>query len=186
MRKYQNLLSIIDELQVDAKEINSEEIKKMKELILSANRIFVAGAGRSGFVARAFANRLMHLGFTVFFVGEPTTPSIRKNDLLIIGSGSGETNSGITMAEKAKAQQAKVATLTVHPENSIGRLSDITIKIPGATARSNDEARQNSIQVKGSSFEQLCLLIYDAIVIDLRDVKKQTQDDMDYRHANLE
>lgn len=186
MSKFQNLLSIIDELQADAQEINSEEIIKMEELILNANRIFVAGAGRSGFVARAFANRLMHIGFTVYFVGEPTTPSIRENDLLIIGSGSGETSSGVTMAEKAKVEKATVATLTVHPGNSIGRLADAAIKIPGATARANDAARQDSIQVKGSSFEQLCLLVYDAMVVDLRDTKKQTQDDLDYRHANLE
>jgi D-arabinose 5-phosphate isomerase GutQ len=43
---------------------------------MRAKRIFVAGAGRSSFAARAFSNRLMHLGFSVWFVGEPTTPSL--------------------------------------------------------------------------------------------------------------
>lgn len=60
-------------------------MEKFADAILKADRIFVAGAGRSGFVARAFANRLMHMGLTVFFVGEPTTPAIKAGDLLVIG-----------------------------------------------------------------------------------------------------
>ena len=32
-------------------------MEKFADAILKADRIFVAGAGRSGFVARAFANR---------------------------------------------------------------------------------------------------------------------------------
>lgn len=42
-------------------------MEKFADAILKADRILVAGAGRSGFVARAFANRLMHMGLTVFF-----------------------------------------------------------------------------------------------------------------------
>ena len=30
----------------------------------------------------------MHMGLTVYFVGEPTTPAIKEGDLLVIGSGS--------------------------------------------------------------------------------------------------
>lgn len=186
MKKYQNLLTIFEELSKDANKIDANEIENVEKLILSSNRIFVAGAGRSGYVGRALANRLMHVGFTVYFVGDTTTPSIRENDLLIIGSGSGETQGLITMAKNAKKQKAHIATFTVHPENSIGSLADAAVKIPGVTARANDELTGDSIQVKGSSFEQLCLVIYDSIIIDLRDIKKQTQDDLDYRHANLE
>jgi len=44
--------------------------------ILDAKRIYVTGAGRSGLIARAFAMRLLHLGFDVFVVGETVTPAI--------------------------------------------------------------------------------------------------------------
>lgn len=53
--------------------MDAEQLKGVEELIVKAKRIFVGGAGRSGFAARGFANRLMHLGYTVYFVGEPTT-----------------------------------------------------------------------------------------------------------------
>ena len=38
-------------------------LKKFANEIIKARHIFVAGAGRSGFVARGFANRLMHWGW---------------------------------------------------------------------------------------------------------------------------
>ena len=49
----------------------------------------------------------MHLGYTVYFVGEPTTPSIQEGDLLILGSGSGNTASLVSNAKKAKDQGSK-------------------------------------------------------------------------------
>src|SRR5450759_429721 len=57
----------------------------------TAPRIFGCAAGRSGFILRGFLMRLMHLGFTVYFVGETTTPRVRPGDLLMVMSGSGET-----------------------------------------------------------------------------------------------
>ena len=43
---------------------------------------------------------------------------IEKKDLLIISSGSGETDSLIVMANKAKKAGASVGTVTIHPEAS--------------------------------------------------------------------
>ncbi len=111
MKEVQYLLDILEELKENAKQVDESDIEAVAAGILRAERIFVAGAGRSGFAARAFANRLMHLGLTVFFVGEPTTPAVGKGDLLIIGSGSGETESLVVMAQKAKRLGAAVGPL---------------------------------------------------------------------------
>ncbi|CUH95216.1 hypothetical protein P22_1286 [Propionispora sp. 2/2-37] len=182
-----NLISIINELAEDAKQVDGEAIVAVEELIKKADRIFVAGAGRSGYAARGFANRLMHLGYTSYFVGEPTTPSIQKGDILIIGSGSGETGSLVTMAEKAKKQGAVLATLTIFPNNRIGSMADACIKIPGVTSKVGEASgKAASIQPKGNSFEQLSWLIYDSMIIDLKKALGQTDDDMFSRHANLE
>lgn len=105
MTPSKNLQSILVELTEDAQQIDQAQLKKVEALILKAKRIFIAGAGRSGFAARAFSNRLMHLGFTVYFVGEPTTPSIRENDLIIIGSGSGRTSGLVNMAKKPRVRK---------------------------------------------------------------------------------
>ena len=95
------LRGIIDELAANADKVPVEPLEALADAVLGAKRIFVAGAGRAGFAARAFALRLMHLGLTVYFVGEPTTPSIGPGDLLVINSGSGETESLAIMARRA-------------------------------------------------------------------------------------
>ena len=143
-------------------------------------------SGRSGFVARAFSNRLMHLGFDSRFVGEPTTPSIRKGDLLIVGSGSGRTESLITMAKKTKSEDANLATVTINSEGEIASMADAYILIPGVSSRGPAVKKAPSIQPNGSSFEQLAWLVYDSMVVDLKERTNQSQSDMDYRHANME
>ncbi|WP_349305414.1 6-phospho-3-hexuloisomerase [Bacillus sp. FJAT-50079] len=187
MSQRNHLLTIIQELEEDAKEVNQDQLDALVEAIIKAKRIFVAGAGRSGFVARAFSNRLMHLGFIVFFVGEPTTPSIQKGDLLIIGSGSGETKSLVTMAETAFTKGVDLATVTIFPEHTIGRLASTIIKLPGVTAKSDNKTDKiASVQPLGSSFEQLTWLVYDSIILELQIRTGQTNEQMFARHANLE
>ena len=102
MTECKNIFAILDELKENAAQINDDDLKAVEKLITEANRIFIGGAGRSGFAARGFSNRLMHLGYTVYFVGEPTTPSIQAGDLLIVGSGSGNTASLVSNSQKAK------------------------------------------------------------------------------------
>ncbi|MBT9431991.1 6-phospho-3-hexuloisomerase [Candidatus Sodalis endolongispinus] len=187
MNKCDNLLAILAELTEDAQQIDNDSVQALGDAILAAKRVFVAGAGRSGFAARAFSNRLMHLGFQVWFVGEPTTPSIQQDDLLIIGSGSGETGSLVTMAQKAHKQGATLATLTIYPQHSIGQLAAVTIAIPGITAKSEDAStKAATVQPTWSSFEQLSWLIYDSVVIRLKQLTGQNDTQMFSRHANLE
>ena len=112
---------ITNELYKYGKLIKEDEVKEVVELCQKANRIFIAGAGRSGFCARGFANRMMHLGFTVYFVGETTTPSIQEGDLLIVGSGSGTTASLVSDCKKAKAKKNMKA-------NRMAYVKDLTRK----------------------------------------------------------
>ena len=186
--EYQTLHNIIEELRYYAGKVKEEEAQKMVEQILKANRIFVAGAGRSGFAARGFANRLMHLGFQVAFIGEPTTPPIKAGDLLVIGSGSGTTASLVKMAEKAKSVGVAIATVTIAPENTIGSMADAVITLPGTTRQLLDGEPQEgaSIQPVGSMFEQMSWLVYDSLIMDLREKTGQSLEQMLERHGNLE
>ena len=86
------LLTVVAELSRAAQQVDGAQVEALAEEILRAKRVFVAGAGRSGLCVRAFANRLMHLGICVYVVGETVTPPLTKDDLLLIGSGSGKTS----------------------------------------------------------------------------------------------
>lgn len=180
------LKKIIEELQAGAALIKEEELQDFAELIIKSRRIFVAGAGRSGFVARAFANRLMHLGLSVYVAGDATTPSIQEGDLLMIGSGSGETGSLVNMAKKAKKLGVNLATVTIFPEASIGSISDKLIKIPGVTPKSTLQSEFTSFQPMGNSFEQLTWLVYDNLIMILMEKMNKTTEEMFKLHANLE
>ena len=57
------------------------------------------------------------------------------------------------MAKKARETGARVGTVTIHPEASIGRLADRVICLPGATPKSGLEDTCSSVQVMASSFE---------------------------------
>lgn len=187
MTACKNLKLILDELQQAAALVSEEEVEKFAEAIVDAGKIFVAGAGRSGCAARAFSNRLMHLGFSVYYVGDVTAPAIRKGDLLIIGSESGTTAGLVAMAEKAKKQEADIITVTISPENTIGQMAKTYIKVPGNTRLLEEEGKvRESFQPVGSMFEQLSWLIYDSIVVTLKEKTKQSNEDLIARHANLE
>ena len=186
MSECKYLLDILDELRVNAKKINNEDLEKLVDQMLNSNRVFISGAGRSGFVARALSNRLMHLGMAVYFVGEPTTPSIKEGDLLLVCSGSGETESLVVMAKKAISFNAKVATITIHPEASIGKMASTVIAIPGATPKSSLEDTCLTVQPMGNAFEQMLWLVCDVLVVYLMNKTKKTEEEMFSRHANLE
>ncbi len=185
--EYKDMLGgIIDELAANSKQVSTQQLEALADAVIAANRIFVAGAGRAGFAARAFSLRLMHLGLTAFFVGEPTTPSIQPGDLLVIISGSGETGSLVVNAGRAKQFGAKLATLTIHPEASIGRQADVVVKLPGATPKSALSDTVGSIQPMANSFEQLSWLSCDVVIMILMDKLHKDADEMFKLHANLE
>lgn len=179
---------IINELSQYSPKVKQEEVYGLAKACAEAKRIFVAGAGRSGFAARGFANRLMHLGLTAYFVGDPVTPSIGKGDLLVVGSGSGTTAGMLANVNKAKAAGASVGTLTIFPDAAIGQAADIVITIPGATPKKGNQAADTatSIQPMGSLFEQLSWLVYDSIILELMGLTGETGETMYPRHANLE
>ena len=180
------LVDILAELSENAKRVSAADLERLAEFILSGKRVYVAGVGRSGFAAQAFANRLMHLGLTVSFVGGPTTPAIRADDVLIIGSGSGETGSMVNIARKAREIGARIATLTVRPEGTISGLSEVVVEIPGFTPKREQQEVRRSVQPMANAFEQMCWLVYDAVVILLMGKLNRTEDEMYALHANLE
>ena len=94
--------TIVNELGQALSSISERNTENLIDMIEGADRVFLAGCGRSGLMVRGFAMRLMHMGKKVYVVGETTTPSINQGDLLIIASGSGETGSLVAMANKCK------------------------------------------------------------------------------------
>lgn len=177
---------IITELNRNAALLKEEQLASLIQAIRQANHIFLAGAGRSGIAIRAFANRLMHMGFSVSIVGEISSPHSQPGDLVIICSGSGETSSLTSLAEKAKQAKNTIALVTMKEASTIGGLSDVRLILPG-TAK--DETNRDEVpfsQPMGSAFEQLAFVIFDGIILSLMEELGETSASMFQRHADFE
>lgn len=182
-----NTANILKELTNAVAYENDEQLDALVELILNANHIFGAGAGRSGVAMRGFINRLMHLGKSVSLVGEISSPHSKDGDLVIIGSGSGETDSLVALATKAKKTGVKVALITMDDKSTIAQMADAVIVLPGVSPKLKNKGMDiTSIQPMGSLFEQLSLLTYDGVILELMDRMDETTDTMFPRHADFE
>ena len=136
---------------------------------------------------RALGMRLMHLGKTVYVVGETTTPSIAAENLLILGSGSGRTAGLLTLAGKARRQQAKILLFTTDATSPLAELADFRVVIPAPSFRAFEEVRGlMSMQPLGTLFEQSLFILCDSLVLGLMQRTGIVADQMLQRHTNLE
>ncbi|MFZ7133010.1 MAG: 6-phospho-3-hexuloisomerase [Eubacteriales bacterium] len=176
--------TILNEIEQVIRQLKDEDVVALTEGIRRSKKIFVAGLGRSGLMIKSFAMRLMHIGFDVYVVGETVTPGIEQGDILIIGSGSGETSSLVSMASKAKSIGAKIALVTTNKQSGIAKIADTGIELK---AQSKEDASDvSTIQPMGSLFEQSLLILFDAVILELMDVMRKNGNTMFKRHANLE
>jgi len=181
-----NILNILHELKINAQQIDTNTIELFLEQITQAHHIFLSGAGRSGVVIQAFANRLVHLGFSVSVVGEISSPSSQEGDLLIICSGSGETESLKGLAKKATQNNVKVVLVSMKKKSAIGKVAETVIKLPGVVKENNIRKNDEFSQPMGSVFEQLSFLLFDSIILELMDILEEDSNTMFTRHADFE
>jgi hexulose-6-phosphate isomerase (EC 5.-.-.-) len=181
------------------KRLDVKMISKMVDMLVDfyqnkQGRILVMGAGRSGLVGRAFAMRLLHLGYNAYVLGETIVPAIREGDIVIAISGSGKTKLIVTAAEAAKEAKARLIAVTSYPDSPLGRLADLVIEVPGRTKYSNETdyfARQilgmtEPLAPLGTLFEDTTMIVLDGIVAELMIRLKKTEEDLRLVHANIE
>jgi len=159
---------------------NSYDVK-LTELLDNAKRIFIAGAGRSKLVGNFFAMRLVHGGYDVSVVGEIVTPSIKNGDLLIIISGSGETEQLIAFTKSAKKVGAQIVLISAKGESTIGDMADSVFQI----GRSEQYGKVLGMPM-GTVFELSTLLFLEATISHVIHDKGIAEEIMRERHANLE
>ena len=185
-----DVVRLIDDVLSGVDEGEAEEFMKA---LMGARRIFAAGAGRSGLVARSFSMRLMHLGFEVYVVGETITPAIGEEDLLIAVSGSGRTASTLLAAETVKERGATVISVTSQSDSPLGRISDVVVRIGGRKDRSardylSDQlrGRSESLTPMGTLFELSVGVFFDSIVACLMERMKKSELELKKKHTDLE
>ena len=155
----QEIVQVLDK--VDTKQLDA-----FCKAILEAPRVFIAGEGRSGLSAKGFAMRLMHLGFTVYVVGETTTPALQAGDLFVGVSGSGTSTHLLIDLELAKQKGCKLAGVTSRENSPLGREAQTLLVIPGTVKGETGEGR-NSVQLLSSLFDQCLHITMDVVCLML-------------------
>jgi 6-phospho-3-hexuloisomerase len=185
-------------IKISIEELDMQSVEKLLKSLLGSKdkKIFTVGMGRSGFVARAFALRLMNLGFNVYFLGETITPAAEKGDLLIAISGTGTTKMVLTASAAARDIGARVIAITSFPESPLGKLADLVVEVKGRTKAGTPKEKDyltrqimgvgEPLTPLGSIFEINSMVFLDSLIVELMHRLGSTEADMKRRHATLE
>ena len=183
-----SMVEIAEEIKRNSEIINIQQILELINFILEIHRksnlIFIYGAGRSGFIGRCFAQRLMHLGIKSCFISDAITYRYTKDDLLILISGSGETISTVAITQNAKKIGGKIVVFTGNTESTIAKVSDLAIRVKG---KSKDVVLNKiTLAPYTSLFDISVLSILDSLTGTIMNLLGITERDIDKRHATLE
>jgi 6-phospho-3-hexuloisomerase len=168
-----------------AEQLDASAFEAFAQAIASAKTIALHGLGREGLQTKGLAMRLFHLGLDAHVVGEMTTPPIGAGDLLICSAGPGDFATVAALMKIAKDAGAKIAIVTAQPASKLARSADHVLHIPAQTM-ADDQGSTTSVLPMGSLFELSQMLVFELLVLRLRDLKGETAASMRKRHTNLE
>ena len=183
---YEEISALVaEECRTALARVDASQVDRYLEMICSAQKVFFVGVGRVMLSLQCIAKRYAHLGIRAVVVGEITEPAITEKDVLIVGSGSGETLFPLGIARKAKKIGAKVIHVGSNPVSSMSEVEDLFVRIPvESRAKAPDEIR--SQQPMTTLFEQAVLMFGDITALMMIRDRQIDLDSLWQYHANLE
>ena len=165
--------------------MDDSNVRDLLELIKKTDRIFLLAAGREGLSTRSFAMRLMHLGKQSYWIWDDTTPSIGEGDLMICACGSANVGHENYIAKMAKDNGAELALITPSNEGYLLSIADLTVNVPAAAYKATGDFVPTE-QLMGNLFEQALFILYDVLVMMVREEMGISKEEMVSRHRNVE
>ena len=180
-----DLRTVLDEISAVLDRLDATAADAAVDTLLAADRILVTGEGRSGFMAKAFAMRLMHLGLPVHVIGETTCPAVAGTDTLVAISGSGTTAGTVRVARTAADLGATVLAVSTDPASPLAQTATSTVVVPAAT-KHRRPGEPATIQPLSSLFDQVTHLLLDAVCLGVATRRGVDNGAAAARHANTE
>lgn len=177
---------VIDELDRTLRSIDTKQLERLRDEILNAEQVFFVGVGRVMLSLQCICKRLAHLGIKANYVGAITEPAITKNDLLIVGSGSGASLFPLGIAKKARAAaDCRIVHIGSNPNSEMKDIADFMVRIPVRT-KLYLEDEIDSCQPMTTLFDQSLLLMGDILAKMIIDERNINMKELWKYHANLE
>ncbi|MFK3707828.1 6-phospho-3-hexuloisomerase [Raoultella sp. BIGb0138] len=176
--------AITSEIASVLKNIDEAQIADYIAALRQANKVFFVGVGRVALALETTVKRLNHIGITACEVGAINEPPIAPGDVLVVGSGSGESIFPKHIAQCAKRYGATVVHLTSSPASTIARMSDVVVDFHCGSK--SGSGTQMSIQPMTTLFEQSLMIFGDLICLRIMDMQGMTFEQVRLNHANLE
>ena len=178
--------TVIGEIETALLAVDAQQVERFINDLLTADKVFFIGVGRVMLSLKAFAKRLAHLGVDAHCVGDITEPAITDKDILIVGSGSGESIVPLAIAKKAKEIGVKkIIHIGSNMNGSMSNYADYMVRIPVKT-KLNLLDEIDSAQIMTSLFEQSLLVIGDVVAKMIAEECGINIENLRHRHANLE
>jgi 6-phospho-3-hexuloisomerase len=166
--------------------VDGSQVAALVEAVAGARRIALHGVGREGLMMRALTMRLFHLGLDAHVVGDVTTPPVGPGDLLVASAGPGSFSTVTALIGTARAAGAQVAVVTAQPGGEAARAADLILHLPAQTMADDRGAGASRILSMGSAYEGSQYVLFEILVLKLRERLGIDPEAMRARHTNLE
>jgi 6-phospho-3-hexuloisomerase len=167
-------------------EVDPAALAGMVDELAAAKRVVCYGVGREGLMMRALAMRLYHMGLDAHVVGDMSCPPVGAGDLLVVSAGPGDFSTVRGLMGVARRDGARLACVTAQPGAALPAASDRVLVIPAQTMADDTGPAVASVLPMGSLFEGAQYLVFEMLVLMLRDRLGVAPDAMRARHTNLE
>ena len=178
-------LKIVAEVGAVLARVDSDEVERLANEILSAEKVFIFAVGRVFLALQCFGKRLGHLGIDCQVVGAVNEKPITSRDLLLVASGSGESKLPVQIARIARSKGARLGLITSARTSTLKTLSDFAVHLPCPTKNDPDYGVA-SIQSMSTLFDQALHIFGDEIAMTIQQRKGIKTEDLWHFHANLE
>jgi 6-phospho-3-hexuloisomerase len=172
------------ELSAVADAFEEASLTPVVEALVAARRVMLYGCGREGLMMRALAMRLHHLGLEVAMQGDMTAFPLGPGDLFLCAAGPGSLPTASALCSVAHSAGARVLVVTAEPEGETARLADQLLVIPAQTMAR--DVGSSAVLPMGSLFEGAMFLVFEVLVLELREALGETAETMRARHTNME
>lgn len=166
--------------------LDDTSVDQAIEMIAKARRVVVFGAGRERLQILGFAMRMFHMGLDAAVEGDMTTPAVGPGDLFVVTCGPGYISTAQALMGVAHEAGAQVLMITAQPNGRCAALADHIVFLPAQTMADDQGDKKSSVLPMGSLFEGALFVLFEVMVLKLKNRLNISADDMRANHTNLE